>query len=173
MSFIPLLFICIYLVLPSFILNPTGVASFCNSWNISLRAFRDLAFPNYVTTRLGKAFPRMQYAAGHQTAPSLRTRISYIHRHLSLRHHPIHHLLFFFMRKMRMISQSQRTELIFLVMAEFFETAFCSERYCVILSQTRPFGPTKLQHPKPLPGGQPPTTDRAPTFQHSLSVSTP
>jgi len=54
MSFIPLLFICIYLVLPSFILNPTGVASFCNSWNISLRAFRDLAFPNYVTTRLGE-----------------------------------------------------------------------------------------------------------------------
>ena len=41
--FILIIFICIYLVLPSLTFNPTRVASFCNSLNISLRAFRDLA----------------------------------------------------------------------------------------------------------------------------------
>ena len=43
MSFITILFICIYLVLPSLIFNPTGFTSFCNSLNISLRASKDLA----------------------------------------------------------------------------------------------------------------------------------
>jgi hypothetical protein len=33
----------VYLVLSSLILSPTKVSSFCNLWNVSLRAFGDLA----------------------------------------------------------------------------------------------------------------------------------
>jgi hypothetical protein len=43
MSFVPAFFIYIYLVLSPLIFSPTRVASFCNLWNISLRAFGDLA----------------------------------------------------------------------------------------------------------------------------------
>jgi len=43
MSFVPVLFIYIYLVFSSLIFSRTRVASFCNLWNISLRAFGDLS----------------------------------------------------------------------------------------------------------------------------------